>query len=174
MPQNNTKKNDKSKGKQAKHVAFQDDACQIVEVEPPSENDQGQRWYSAREVEAARASLLQEERMCMMLASNQEYCKRIDPTTGVISHGKIQAKSFVKALLAQQEEHKMYGIQDARGLYQFSKSLSKDSKKRALEDARSLAFDCQKEISSRELVSCIDTVLYILDMPMPMDSPKTL
>lgn len=181
MTQNNKKRNDKSNKKEMKakkHVVFQDDACQIVEVDPPSENDRGNCWYSAREVEAIRASLLQEEEMCrMIMATNSQdskvATKTKDPSFGIVSHCRLQAqRSFVKAILAQQEEHKMYGIQDARGLYQFSKSLTKDSKRRAVEEARSLAFDCQTETTttSRELVSCIDNVLDILDIPLPMDT----
>ena len=132
-------------------------------------------------MEAIRESLFQEEeeetRCMMMRATHQDNKMKMNHhhhlPTGVLSHGRIQAqKSFVKAFLAQQEEHKQYGIQDARGLYQFSKSLTKDSKRRAMEDAKSLAFDCQRDEakSSRELVMCIDNVLDILDIPLPMDT----
>ena len=113
--------------------------------------------------------------MATMKLTDMKKTMEYSPTTGIRSMYRIQAqKSFVKALLAQQEEHKMYGIQDARGLYQFSKSLTKDSKRRAVEEARTLAFDCQREIrSSRELVSCIDNVLDILETPLTMDTRTT-
>ncbi len=77
--------------------------------------------------------------------------------------------NFVRGILAQQEEHKMHGIEDPQGLFQFSKSLSKSSRKTAVEAAKSLALDCKNEIKPKELVKYIDHVLDILDFPLTDD-----
>ncbi len=77
--------------------------------------------------------------------------------------------NFVRGILAQQDEHKMHRIEDPQGLFQFSKSLSKSSRRIALEAAKSLALDCKNEIKPRELVKYIDNVLDILDFPLAED-----
>jgi hypothetical protein len=45
-------------------------------------------------------------------------------------------KEFVMALLRQQSEHKKLGVNDPKGLFQFSKACSKKSRQQALKQAR--------------------------------------
>lgn len=68
---------------------------------------------------------------------------------------------FVRSLLERQSEHRKLGVNDPRGLYQCSKSMSKESKKRALQMAKSVAKECA--MSKKDLIKMIDTVLDILE-----------
>ncbi len=75
----------------------------------------------------------------------------------------------MRGVLAHQEEHKVQGIEDPRGLFPFSKSLSRTSQKRVVKDAKYLALECEKEINhTKQLVDYIDHALAILDLPLPL------
>lgn len=79
-----------------------------------------------------------------------------------ISEQRHQAqRCFIQCFLKQQDEHRQLGIKDPRGLYQFSKAMSKNSKCRALENGKSVEKECA--ISKEELVHAIDYVLDLLE-----------
>ncbi len=81
------------------------------------------------------------------------------------------AKCFVHSFLAQQYEHQQLGIDDPRGLFQFSKACSKHSRKRALLQAQDNAREsfCTKE----DLVESIDQVLGVDSPPLPVVTKAT-
>ena len=73
-----------------------------------------------------------------------------------------QRRAFVIGLLEQQYEHQRLGMKDPKGLYQFSRAASKQSRLRAIriaeEDARQA-----KEISNEEALDIIDNVLNLIE-----------
>ena len=68
----------------------------------------------------------------------------------------LAQRDFVHGLLATQSEHQQLGIQDPRGLYQFSKACSKTSRQRAVEEAWQLEWQTKGDL--------IDTINYVLNM----------
>jgi hypothetical protein len=69
----------------------------------------------------------------------------------------LAQRDFVHGLLATQSEHQQLGIQDPRGLYQFSKACSKTSRQRAVEEARRL-----ERQTRGDLIDSINDVLNML------------
>jgi hypothetical protein len=69
----------------------------------------------------------------------------------------LAQRDFVHGLLATQSEHQQLGIQDPRGLFQFSKACSKTSRQRAIEEARRL-----ERQTKGELIDSINIVLNML------------
>jgi hypothetical protein len=53
-------------------------------------------------------------------------------------------KDFVMDLLQQQNEHKQLGMQDPKGLFQFSRACSKKARQQALQQAREHEKEVQK------------------------------
>jgi hypothetical protein len=72
-----------------------------------------------------------------------------------------QQHNFVLALLEQQYEHKRLGISDPKGLFQFSRSVTKFSKQRAREQGK-LDAEEAKEISREEIADVIDQALDVI------------
>jgi hypothetical protein len=109
----------------------------VAEVE--WDEEQEKRWYTSKDIAILRASYQKE----------QFFEER--PTV----------KDFVHSFLAQQNEHQHLGIDDPRGLFQFSKACSKHSRKQALLQAQDNAREsfCTKE---DPLVDSIDQILGML------------
>ncbi len=66
-------------------------------------------------------------------------------------------KDFVHSFLAQQNEQQQLGIDDPRGLFQFSKACSKHSRKRALLQGQDNARESSR--TKEDLADSIDEVL---------------
>lgn len=73
-----------------------------------------------------------------------------------------QQHDFVVALLDQQWEHKKLGIKDPKGLFQFSRSLSKFSKQRAREQGKMDAEEV-KAFNMEKLENAINGALELLE-----------
>jgi hypothetical protein len=129
------------------------------------------------------------------VATQEEAPASSTPLPLCLSQSRVQAqRTFVRSLLDHQNEHNVHGIRDPRGLYQFSRSLSKPSRLRALQDAEYMARDCSPKpqqqkgqqtpssssssrprknnatttkLSNADLFQIIDKVLHVLDAPLP-------
>jgi hypothetical protein len=139
----------------------------VAEVECIADEERERRWYTVstilKETQVGPAlndqifsstnhfSLPQSKDIAVLRASYQkeQFCEERHP-----------AKGFVQSFLAQQYEHQQLGIDDPRGLFQFSKACSKHSRKRAFLLAQENAREsfCTKE----DLVDSIDQVLGML------------
>jgi hypothetical protein len=68
---------------------------------------------------------------------------------------------YVHGILAQQWEHQKLGISDPKGLFQFSKSLSKGSRQRAIRQAKRDAEEV-KAMSKESIQQVLETALDML------------
>ena len=112
---------------------------QVIAIEPiNNEEDKALLWYSKQDLKKVR--------------SGEEKASKVDGQ---------RRRDFVIALLGQQSEHNTLGIQDPKGLYQFSRACSKTSRQKALKDARE--HEQEVKVLSREAtIEAIDSVLDIL------------
>ena len=71
-------------------------------------------------------------------------------------------RAFVMGLLQQQMEHERLGLKDPKGLFQFSKAASKQSRLRAIQIAKEDEREAQKIISQEHVTETIDAVLNLI------------
>lgn len=79
------------------------------------------------------------------------------------SENKGKRREYVHGVLAQQWEHQKLGINDPKGLFQFSKSLSKGSRQKAIRQAKEDAEEV-KAISKESIQEVLDSALDMLSL----------
>ena len=69
-------------------------------------------------------------------------------------------------LLQQQVEHNQLGLQDPKGLFQFSRASTKKSRQRALQQGRQHEKDVRQDVKpdNQKTIQYIDDVLDVLDL----------
>ena len=83
--------------------------------------------------------------------------------TEVLSDSQSSARrTFVTGLLAQQDEHQRLGLKDPKGLFQYSKAASKQSRLRAIRAAKEDAI-LAREITHDQTLEIIDRVLDMVE-----------
>jgi hypothetical protein len=114
---------------------------QVKIVNTVESEEKSSVWYTKKDLAAIRSQ-------CSCTAVDDE-TKALDnaceeASLPVISAADRRQKGFVVALLQQQNEHKQLGMQDPKGLFQFSRACSKKARQQALQQAREHEKEVQK------------------------------
>jgi hypothetical protein len=118
------------KQQEERHVQFSKTE-QVKMVEAVENDEKSSVWYTRQDLLLAN-NLRSEDCSCQQrpLDTHAPKCICQLPADGE------RQRDFVMGLLQQQLEHKKFGIQDPKGLFQLSRACSKPSRLRALQEGR--------------------------------------
>ena len=136
-------------------VRFSDNE-QVQEVDSFIDADQGALWYSRQDL------------LDLRLHQGQDPDCRDDCTSFFSPCGEQGQRNFVSELLRQQNEHRLLGLIDPKGLFQFSRSHSKKARQQALKTAKSREQQVQKYLATTkaQLLNLLDDALDLLEEPL--------
>jgi hypothetical protein len=115
-----------------RRVQFCETKNQVKVVETVETEEKASVWYTEKDLASFTYAFDNEpssssSRLLKQSSSAQAFTTELD---------RQLQKEFVVALLQQQLEHKKLGVNDPKGLFQFSRACSKKSRQQALEQAR--------------------------------------
>ena len=140
-----------------RRVRFNDQE-QVQEIDTSFAMEQHQKdvlWYSPQDLQAFRESRTNDPGRC-------------DCSSLSAAFGDQRQKEFTDELLRQQNEHRLMGVCDPKGLFQLSRTYSKKSKQDAVNIARSQAQEVQEYLctpSREKTLRILDDALELLDGP---------
>jgi hypothetical protein len=126
---------------------------QVQMVETVENDEKSSVWYTRQDLLLANI-LRSEDCSCQQRLFDKDSPRCICQLRGA---GERQRK-FVMELLQQQLEHKKFGIQDPKGLFQLSRVCSKQSRQRALQEGRQREKEVH-QIKQERTLEVIDEVL---------------
>jgi hypothetical protein len=138
-----------------KKVQFSQDEQVRLIVDTFTQEDKPALWYTRTDLKEIRG-----QSSCSCIPVDDENTKEAARKRMV---ERRRQREFVVSLLSQQHEHKLMGVEDPKGLFQFSRACSKLSRKRALQVGR----DQEKEIKlfeerRQETLSVVDDAFELL------------
>ncbi len=104
---------------------------QVKMVETVENDEKSSVWYTRQDLLLANI-LRSEDCSCQQRPVDKDSPRCICQ----LRAAGERRRDFVMGLLQQQLEHKKFGIQDPKGLFQLSRACSKSSRKRALQEGR--------------------------------------
>lgn len=139
-----------------RRVQFCETENKVMEVETVETEEKASVWYTKKDLASIRSQ-------CTCASDNDNDESSSSPSSRLLKQSSFaQAftteldrqlqKEFVMALLQQQLEHKKLGVNDPKGLFQFSKACSKTSRQQALKQAQVHEQEV-KELNQRERAS---------------------
>jgi hypothetical protein len=132
---------------------------QVKMVETVENDEKSSVWYTRQDL--LRANIRSEDCSCQQRPLDKD-AQDASQCVNEVRADRERQRDFVIELLQQQFEHKKFGIQDPKGLFQLSRACSKSSRLRALQEGRRREKEVQQNPPQDQALDVLENVLDVL------------